>query len=99
MWNDDTFSYQISTRITPNSPKGDYGYCDPADKQYPCDPLSTGLTSAAAADTYMGARSRHSGGVNVSLCDGSVRFVRDSIDLATWVALSSMAGGDVQGDF
>jgi prepilin-type N-terminal cleavage/methylation domain-containing protein/prepilin-type processing-associated H-X9-DG protein len=99
MWNDDTFSYQISARITPNSPKGDYGYCDPADKAYPCDPLSTGLTSAAAADTYLGARSRHSGGVNVSLCDGSVRFVRDSIDLVTWVALSSMAGGDVQGDF
>jgi prepilin-type N-terminal cleavage/methylation domain-containing protein/prepilin-type processing-associated H-X9-DG protein len=99
MWNDDTFCYEISARITPNSPKGDYGYCDPADKQYPCDPLSTGLTSAAAPDAYMGARSRHTGGVNVSLCDGSVRFVRDTIELATWVALSSMAAGDVQGDF
>jgi prepilin-type processing-associated H-X9-DG protein len=99
LWNDDTFCYQISTRLKPNDPRGDYGYCDPNDKLYPCDPLSAGLTSAAAPDAYMGARSRHSGGVNVSLCDGSVRFVRDSIDLATWVALSSMAAGDVQGDF
>jgi prepilin-type processing-associated H-X9-DG protein len=57
------------------------------------------LTSAAAPDAYMAARSRHSGGVNASLCDGSVRFVRDNIDLATWVALSSMAGGDRPGDF
>ena len=47
----------------------------------------------------MGARSRHSGGVNASMCDGSVRFVRDSIELATWVALSSMAAGDIPGDF
>jgi prepilin-type N-terminal cleavage/methylation domain-containing protein/prepilin-type processing-associated H-X9-DG protein len=99
VWNDDAFCYQISCRITPNSPKGDYGYCDPNDKMYPCDPLSAGLASTAALDTYMGARSRHTGGVNVALCDGSVRFVRDSIDLTTWVALSSMAGGDIPGDY
>jgi prepilin-type N-terminal cleavage/methylation domain-containing protein/prepilin-type processing-associated H-X9-DG protein len=99
VWNDDTFCYQISARLTPNSPKGDYGYCDPADLNYPCDPLSVGLTSAAAPDAYMAARSRHTGGVNASLCDGSVRFVRDSIDLATWVALSSIAAGDIPGDF
>jgi prepilin-type N-terminal cleavage/methylation domain-containing protein/prepilin-type processing-associated H-X9-DG protein len=98
MWNDDTFCYQISARLTPNSPKGDYGYCEPNDPLYPCDPLSRGLTSAAAPDAYMGARSRHSGGVNASLCDGSVRFVRDSIDLVPWVALSSMAAGDLVGD-
>jgi prepilin-type N-terminal cleavage/methylation domain-containing protein/prepilin-type processing-associated H-X9-DG protein len=99
IWNNDSFCYQISARIRPNDPKGDYGYCDPNEKLYPCDPLSAGLTSAAALDAYMGARSRHSGGVNASMCDGSVRFVRDSIDLATWVALSSMAAGDIPGDY
>src|SRR4029453_27614 len=62
IWNDDTFCYQISARLTPNSPRGDYGYCDPTVTQFPCDPLSVGLTSAAAPDVYMGARSRHSGG-------------------------------------
>jgi prepilin-type N-terminal cleavage/methylation domain-containing protein/prepilin-type processing-associated H-X9-DG protein len=99
IWNDDTFCYEISTRLTPNSPKGDYGYCDPNDKFFPCDPLSAGLTAAAAPDAYMGARSRHPGGVNASLCDGSVRFISNNIDLVTWVALSSIAAGDQVGDY
>ncbi|MCI0459935.1 MAG: DUF1559 domain-containing protein [Gemmataceae bacterium] len=98
IWNDDTFCYQISMRWPPNSPKGDYGYCDPNDLRYPCDPLSKGLSAAAAPEASMGARSRHAGGVNASLCDGSVRFVSNNINLATWVALSSMAGGDLVGD-
>jgi prepilin-type N-terminal cleavage/methylation domain-containing protein/prepilin-type processing-associated H-X9-DG protein len=99
IWNDDTFCYEISTRLTPNSPKGDYGYCDPSDTRYPCDPLSVGLTAAAAPDAYMGARSRHTGGVNASFCDGSVRFISNNIDLVTWVALSSIAAGDQVGDY
>ena len=45
------------------------------------------------------ARSRHPGGLNVWLCDGSVRFVRDSIDLPTWRALATRAGGEVFGDY
>jgi len=99
IWNDDTFCYEISTRLTPNSPRGDYGYCDPSDTRYPCDPLSEGLTAAAAPDAYMGARSRHTGGVNASFCDGSVRFISDRIDPVTWVALSSIAAGDLPGDY
>jgi prepilin-type processing-associated H-X9-DG protein len=30
------------------------------------------------------ASSRHAGGVNMTLCDGSLRFVAESIDLAVW---------------
>ena len=41
------------------------------------------------------ARSWHPGGVNVALGDGSVRFVTDSIPLANWRAMGSMAGGEV----
>ena len=41
------------------------------------------------------ARSYHSGGVNVAFCDGSVRFIKDSISLPTWRALGSRAGGEV----
>lgn len=40
------------------------------------------------------ARSAHTGGVNVALCDGSVRFINDSIPLATWRALGSRDGGE-----
>ncbi|HID77813.1 MAG TPA: DUF1559 domain-containing protein [Planctomycetaceae bacterium] len=48
---------------------------------------------------FFAARSNHSGGVNVAMADGSVRFVSESIDLATWRALGSRAGGEVIGPF
>jgi len=99
IWNDDTFCYQFSTRLTPNSVKGDFGYCDLTNPKYPCDPTSSGLTSAQAPDTYMAARSRHSTGVNVSMCDGSLRFVSNNVNLTTWVAASSMGAGETLGDF
>ena len=45
------------------------------------------------------ASSRHPGGVNLALVDGSVRFVSDSIDRATWWALGSKADGDIVGAY
>ncbi len=44
------------------------------------------------------ARSRHPGGVNVLLCDGSARFFKDSISPTLWRALGSRDGGEVIGD-
>jgi prepilin-type processing-associated H-X9-DG protein len=44
-------------------------------------------------------RSRHTGGVNVSLCDGSVQFISDNITLSTWQALSTMNTGDIPGSY
>jgi hypothetical protein len=41
------------------------------------------------------ARSNHTGGVTLLLCDGSVRLISNSIDRATWQALASRAGGEV----
>jgi prepilin-type N-terminal cleavage/methylation domain-containing protein/prepilin-type processing-associated H-X9-DG protein len=41
--------------------------------------------------------SYHPGGVNVCLCDGSVRFVQDSISLTTWRALGTRNVGEVLG--
>jgi prepilin-type N-terminal cleavage/methylation domain-containing protein/prepilin-type processing-associated H-X9-DG protein len=45
------------------------------------------------------ALSKHPGGVNACLADGSVRFVRDSIDLRTWQLLGNARDGLVLGDF
>ena len=44
---------------------------------------------------HVAASSYHTGGVNVGMADGSVRFVRETIDFATWQAMGSMAGGEV----
>ncbi|WP_165232062.1 DUF1559 domain-containing protein [Aquisphaera insulae] len=41
------------------------------------------------------ANSRHPGGVNVTLADGSVRFVKTSISIPTWRALGTRSGGEV----
>jgi prepilin-type N-terminal cleavage/methylation domain-containing protein/prepilin-type processing-associated H-X9-DG protein len=41
----------------------------------------------------------HTGGINVCLADGSVRFVRDSIAPATLAALVTRDAGDIPGDY
>jgi len=44
---------------------------------------------------FYSARSRHSGGVNVLLTDGSVKFIKDSVSIPTWYALATRSGGEV----
>jgi len=39
--------------------------------------------------------SKHTGGVQFAMADCSVRFISDSIDLATFRALGTRAGGEV----
>jgi len=38
--------------------------------------------------------SNHSGGVNIALCDGSVRFVKNSVGLQAWWALGTRNGNE-----
>lgn len=45
------------------------------------------------------ARSFHTGGVHVLLCDGTVRFVSDNLDLTTWRRLGNRADGATVGEF
>ncbi len=44
---------------------------------------------------FNAARSFHSGGVNVLFADGRVQFVKDSVNIAAWRALSTIDGGEV----
>jgi prepilin-type processing-associated H-X9-DG protein len=45
------------------------------------------------------SRSRHPGGVNAVLCDGSVQFFTDTIDLNLWRSLAWIDDGRPMGSF
>jgi prepilin-type processing-associated H-X9-DG protein len=83
----------FSAYLGPNSSQpdiADFGsYCF-----YPFadNPPCVGWTSATLE--MFAARSRHPGGVGTAMCDGSVRFVSDEIDLQLWRALSSIHGNE-----
>jgi prepilin-type N-terminal cleavage/methylation domain-containing protein/prepilin-type processing-associated H-X9-DG protein len=53
------------------------------------NPLWGGIGAAITAT------SNHPGGVNVGFCDGSVRFVKDSVDLQTWWAVATRNGREI----
>jgi prepilin-type N-terminal cleavage/methylation domain-containing protein/prepilin-type processing-associated H-X9-DG protein len=57
-----------------------------------------GLSNPQSA-AWRGARSRHAGGVNLLMCDGSVQFVGNSVDPATWSALATRGGDEMIGNF
>jgi prepilin-type processing-associated H-X9-DG protein len=46
---------------------------------------------------FSGARNRHPGGLNALYGDGSVRFVKNTIDPAVWIGINSINGGEVIG--
>jgi prepilin-type N-terminal cleavage/methylation domain-containing protein/prepilin-type processing-associated H-X9-DG protein len=60
-------------------------------------PNSTNCGFPANLRFCVNASSDHTNGVNVVLCDGSVRLVTGSISLATWRALGTRAGEDLLG--
>jgi prepilin-type N-terminal cleavage/methylation domain-containing protein/prepilin-type processing-associated H-X9-DG protein len=67
-----------------------------------CNNNFTGVDPVfGCAETPAGhtARSRHSGGVNAALVDGSVRFVTNGINGRLWLAAFTTQGGEVQGDW
>ena len=69
-------------------------YCRPAN---PMNPPCVGHT--ASNPVRVSARSRHPGGVHVTMCDGSCRFVSNHIDLSIWRALGSAAGRESAASF
>jgi len=52
----------------------------------------------ASTAVWAAARSKHTGGVNVVMADGAVRFVSNGISLATWRALATRAGRETVSD-
>jgi prepilin-type N-terminal cleavage/methylation domain-containing protein/prepilin-type processing-associated H-X9-DG protein len=93
---------QFSTFLGPNSTSPDVmrfgSFCGSSPPNLPCAAATGGVSSGGTyvgLGTINGARSKHSGGVNVGMCDGSVRFVKNSVNLVTWMALGSTQGGEI----
>ena len=101
-----TLASVFMTRFTPNGLRDYYGVADPVtgggdrlgDAFCVNDP-GHGLPCVAVPfpyyNYYAGARSRHPGGVNVGFGDGSVHFIKNSVNPTIWVGLSTIAGGEV----
>ncbi len=88
VWNSIHTGMSFSTLYPPNSSVGDnpQGYCQ-AIPGAPCG-------SQSIDNAFILARSRHTGGVNVCLGDGSVRFVRNSVDPTAWLNFGTRNGGE-----
>jgi prepilin-type N-terminal cleavage/methylation domain-containing protein/prepilin-type processing-associated H-X9-DG protein len=52
-------------------------------------------TNASKTYTMVNASSFHPGGVNVAFLDGSVKFIKNSVNPPAWWAISTKAGGEV----
>jgi len=71
----------FNTVATPNSVEDKWAYCSRI--------ATGGMTNFSEADSY------HSGGVNTLMTDGSVKFIKDSVNKFTWWALGTRANGEV----
>jgi prepilin-type N-terminal cleavage/methylation domain-containing protein/prepilin-type processing-associated H-X9-DG protein len=75
----------FNTIQTPNDPQYPFSACrlDAGPNEYPDSGFAYGSSSA------------HPGGINVCFGDGSVRFIKSSINRMTWWALGTKAGAEV----
>jgi prepilin-type N-terminal cleavage/methylation domain-containing protein/prepilin-type processing-associated H-X9-DG protein len=68
----------------------------PSSTQYPWASCRQGCGGCGTDSSHINnASSYHPGGCNVLFADGSVRFIKSSINLQTWMQLGTIAGGEV----
>ena len=73
----------FNTVVTPNSALAGFNAC--RDGCGGCGPDDSLFSNASGY---------HSGGVNVLMGDGSCRFIKDSINMQTWMAIGTRANGE-----
>ena len=96
----------LFTRSTPNSSSPDvlsdeadtnwchHGHNQPGDN-LPC--VTTAFCAPHIGTAHAAARSRHPGGVQIILADGSVHFIEDFIDQSVWRGMATIAGDEPPG--
>jgi prepilin-type processing-associated H-X9-DG protein len=86
--------------IKPNDKNGQVGvHCSDDIRDAPSVPERNGSNWTSCPSNQATARGRHPGGVNAALGDGSVRFVRDSIDQRSWWILNAVNDGQTLPNF
>ncbi|WP_439624516.1 DUF1559 family PulG-like putative transporter [Gemmata sp.] len=84
----------FQTHTGPNSGTPDQMmYCDDRIPATHPDKLQC-VQNRADGNQWAAARSKHTGGVNAAFADGSVRFIRNSIDPTAWKAMGTKSGGE-----
>ena len=61
----------------------------------PCTATESDGTPTSCVYSMMGFKSDHPGGLNMAMADGSVTFINETINYATWVFLSSRSDGEI----
>lgn len=107
LWIPVSGTVQISTLLSPNSQKcagtnqpdprvgcgPDFAACiDRPEMGLPC------TRNNNANQFTLASRSHHPGGVAVAMCDASVKFVVDGVDMRTWRAVATRAGDELAGE-
>jgi prepilin-type N-terminal cleavage/methylation domain-containing protein/prepilin-type processing-associated H-X9-DG protein len=91
----------FTTSLTPNSPSPDrvIGPCPATqgDTSYkpPCSSIGgNAWFTPSAAGAQAAARSKHAGGVNAAMADGSVRFFENNVEQTTWRSMGTIRGDE-----
>jgi prepilin-type N-terminal cleavage/methylation domain-containing protein/prepilin-type processing-associated H-X9-DG protein len=96
----------FTSRYTPNATKDFYGVADPpgggGDRvgvgfcvSDPGQGLGCVEVPFPWLDVYIGPRSRHSSGVHAAFGDGSVKYLKNSVDPLIWMGLNTIRGGEI----
>ncbi len=101
-----TLGAVFMSRFTPNGFRDFYGVVDPPNGggdrlgegfclNDPVGRMPCLTVPYPFLDIYSGSRSRHPGGVNAGFGDGSVHFIKETINPVAWIGLNTIQSGEV----